>query len=63
MVDQMMSGITQLADIWLLSFTSPTWIMAAVNLPQQSLITLPLQDFSVASNKSDYHVSGERDVA
>lgn len=49
MADQMLSVRTQPADIRLLSFTSQTWFMAAINLPQQTLITLPLQGFSTVT--------------
>lgn len=45
----MMPGKTQNADLRLFSFTPQTLIMAAINLPQQSLVALPLWDFSVVT--------------
>lgn len=57
-----MSGVTQGADIGLLSFTSHTWIMTAIG-PQQPLVTLPPSSEFFFSNNRGYFVSGGKDVA
>lgn len=49
LVGQMMSRKIQQADIQLLSLTPRTLNMAAINFPQQSLITLPLKEFSAVT--------------